>query len=173
MLSEIQLRLARAEDVAPLIPFSRATFTDTFGHLYPAEDLRHHLETNYTAETISAAIADPAERWWVAHLGEELVGYSVAGRATLPHPAIRPIDGELKRLYVDKARKGTGLAQRMMVEAMAWLAERYQGDVYLSVFSENFRAQRFYARYGFEKVGEYGYVVGGTVDREFVYRRGR
>jgi RimJ/RimL family protein N-acetyltransferase len=39
------------------------------------------------------------------------------------------------------------------------------------VWSENHGAQRFYAREGFEKVGEYGFKVGRTVDHEFILRR--
>jgi len=39
------------------------------------------------------------------------------------------------------------------------------------VWSENFGAQRFYARYGFEKVGTYEFPVGQTRDLEFILRR--
>jgi ribosomal protein S18 acetylase RimI-like enzyme len=39
------------------------------------------------------------------------------------------------------------------------------------VWSENFGAQRFYARYGFEKAGEYLFPVGDTNDLEFILRR--
>ena len=39
------------------------------------------------------------------------------------------------------------------------------------MWSENFGAQRFYGREGFEKVGEYGFRVGATVDHEFILRR--
>jgi diamine N-acetyltransferase len=39
------------------------------------------------------------------------------------------------------------------------------------VWSENLGAQRFYGRYGFDKVGEYGFVVGKTIDREFILKR--
>ena len=44
-------------------------------------------------------------------------------------------------------------------------------DVWIGVWSENHGAQRFYARHGFEKVGEYGFTVGRTVDHEFILRR--
>ncbi len=54
---------------------------------------------------------------------------------------------------------------------MAWLQSEGPRDVWIGVWSENHGAQRFYAREGFEKVGEYGFPVGGTVDREFILRR--
>ena len=39
----------------------------------------------------------------------------------------------------------------------------------LSVFSENFGAQRFYERYGFEHVADIDFWVGNHRDDEFLY----
>jgi hypothetical protein len=41
------------------------------------------------------------------------------------------------------------------------------------VWSENHGAQRLYARYGFDKIGEYGFPVGQTIDREFILKQTR
>jgi len=43
--------------------------------------------------------------------------------------------------------------------------------VWMGVWSENFGAQRFYARYGFSKVGTYAFPVGKVFDLEFILRR--
>jgi RimJ/RimL family protein N-acetyltransferase len=57
---------------------------------------------------------------------------------------------------------------------MDWvLAEaRRQGaeQLYLSVFTDNIRAQRFYARYGFEPVGTYAFMVGTHADEDIIMR---
>ncbi len=54
---------------------------------------------------------------------------------------------------------------------MAWLTRDGPRDIWIGVWSENYGAQRFYERHGFSKVGEYGFEVGRTVDREFILRR--
>jgi diamine N-acetyltransferase len=54
---------------------------------------------------------------------------------------------------------------------MAWLLAEGPRDIWIGVWSENYRAQRFYERHGFLKVGEYGFPVGGTLDHEFILRR--
>ena len=54
---------------------------------------------------------------------------------------------------------------------MAWLLADGPRTLWLSVWSENFGAQRFYARYGFEFMAEYEFIVGQQRDREFMYRR--
>ena len=39
------------------------------------------------------------------------------------------------------------------------------------MYSQNFGAQRFYERLGFEKVGNYEFLVGSVRDPEFILRR--
>jgi RimJ/RimL family protein N-acetyltransferase len=58
-----------------------------------------------------------------------------------------------------------------MDAAMAWLLRDGPRTLWLSVWSENPGAQRFYARYGFAFAGEYAFIVGAQRDREFMYRR--
>ena len=43
--------------------------------------------------------------------------------------------------------------------------------IWIGVWSENLGAQRFYARHGYEKVGEYLYPVGEARDLEFILRK--
>jgi ribosomal protein S18 acetylase RimI-like enzyme len=57
---------------------------------------------------------------------------------------------------------------------MDWVVEeaRARGaeQLYLSVFVDNVRAQRFYARYGFEPVGAYAFMVGSHADEDIIMR---
>jgi ribosomal protein S18 acetylase RimI-like enzyme len=55
--------------------------------------------------------------------------------------------------------------------AMAWLLRDGPRALWVSVWSENDGAQRFYGRYGFAFAGEYAFIVGQQRDREFMYRR--
>ena len=64
-----------------------------------------------------------------------------------------------------------GLGGALFDAVMTWMAAQSPPDVWIGVWSENFGAQRFYARRGFQKVGEYGFPVGNTIDREFILRR--
>ena len=43
--------------------------------------------------------------------------------------------------------------------------------LWIGVWSENYGAQRLYARHGFEIVGEYSFMVGDHADRELITRR--
>src|SRR5690606_20513156 len=98
-------------------------------------------------------------------------GHAAAGPCGLPHPDVAAGDGELKRLYLLKAYQGAGWGGRMFDTAMDWLQGNGAGALWIGVWSENFGAQRFYARRGFEIVGEYLFPVGRVRDREFIMRR--
>jgi ribosomal protein S18 acetylase RimI-like enzyme len=95
----------------------------------------------------------------------------VAGRCGLPVPDLEPGAGEIKRLYVTPAGQNEGLGSRLMNTMLDWLASTGRDPLYVGVWSQNYGAQRFYQRYGFEKVGEYEFPVGNQLDIEFILKR--
>lgn len=164
-------RDALAEDASALAAFCAATFVDTFGHLYPAEDLTAYLGATYTLAQIGAEIADPEIHYRLAFDAGRIVGYSMTGalKLTPPAPVTEPAL-ELRRLYVAPEAKGAGVAQALMDEAVAWSRDRGAAALYLSVWENNLRAQRFYRRYGFEGVGEHAFMVGAVRDRDLIWK---
>lgn len=99
------------------------------------------------------------------------VGHAAAGPCGLPHPEVRPGDGELKRLYLLREHQNGGHGRVLMGAVMAWLLRDGPRPLWLGVWSENLGAQRFYQRYGFQRVGEYLFPVGASRDLEFILRR--
>jgi ribosomal protein S18 acetylase RimI-like enzyme len=163
-------RAARAD--APVIAeLGARTFAETFGHLYPPEDLAAFLEAAHTPDKIAVELASPHMALWLAEKAGEPVGYAVAGACALPHPEVTTGCGEIKRIYVLDDAQGEGLGARLMDEALAWLAAEGRAPVWLGVWSQNLAAQRFYHRYGFGQVGAYDFHVGTQVDHEFIMRR--
>lgn len=169
-MQEPIVRRAEPSDAAQIAALGAATFTETFGHLYPPADLAGFLAASHSPAAAAAVLADPAHAAWLAVVGGEAVGYAVTGPCDLPHPDVTPGCLELKRLYVLKPWQGGGVAVRLMAEAMAWMRAAAPPAIYLGVWSENHRARKFYARYGFARVGEYEFPVGATRDLEFIYR---
>ena len=98
--------------------------------------------------------------WLLEHDGD--------GASAMPAPApaacrirtSRPGDGELKRLYLLPSQQNGGWARRLFETALDWLERDGPRTLWIGVWSENLGAQRFYARHGFERVGEYEFPVG-------------
>ena len=165
------LRRAGASDADALSALGRETFTITFGHMYAPEDLAAFLDDSHSPASYARLLDDPRYGLWLLEDGARAVGFAVAGPCGLPHPDVTPADGELKRLYLLPDTQNGGWGGRMFATAIAWLQREGRRRIWISVWSENFGAQRFYARHGFDKVAEYEFPVGSHRDIEFMYRR--
>jgi ribosomal protein S18 acetylase RimI-like enzyme len=164
----IQYRDAVGADAAALAAFAEATFTATFGHLYPPQDLAAFVTEKYRAPIIAAELADAETRYRLALRGDAIVGYCKMGAVEMDVDATEAV--ELHRLYVNAGAKGSGVAQALMDEALAWARGRGAKAMYLSVWENNARAQAFYRRYGFEHIGEHKFMVGSIADRDFIWK---
>jgi ribosomal protein S18 acetylase RimI-like enzyme len=165
------LRRATPDDADTLSALATRTFVETFGHLYPPEDLQAFLDEAYPAARQRVILEHPDYAVWLLECDGVAVGHAAAGPCGLPHPQARPGDGELKRLYLIKDQQNSGWGSRLFETALAWLEHEGPRTLWIGVWSENFGAQRFYGRHGFEKVGEYEFPVGRVRDREFILRR--
>jgi len=166
------LRRATIDDADTVSSLGARTFTETFAHLYPVEDLETFLAYAYGLERTRRDLADPDKATWLLELDEEAIGYATAGPCGLPHDDVRPGDGELYRIYVLKDFQGGGRGSLLLKTALDWLEKDGPRPLWIGVWSENFGAQKLYAGKGFEKVGEYHFPVGETRDLEFILRRG-
>ena len=99
------------------------------------------------------------------------IGYVTACPAQLPHPDVAPGDGEIQRLYILQGHQGAGRGTALLNTALEWLERDGPRTLWIGVWSENYGARRFYARHGFEIVGDYSFMVGDHADHELVTRR--
>jgi ribosomal protein S18 acetylase RimI-like enzyme len=168
----ITLRPATEADVPALAALARDSFVAAFGQLYRPEDLALFLGEWRTEKAYRDALAVPAKRIQLAELYGKPVAYAliVLGDGMNERPEPRPERPVfLSQLYCAAEATGRGLGAALMEwaigEARDWRADALQ----LSVFSENFGAQRFYQRYGFRHVADIDFWVGNQRDDEFLY----
>ena len=157
------IRRATPADAEALSALSRTCFTQTFEHLYDPADLEAFLDEAYAPDVLRAELEDPNRATWLLFedaTDEAPIGYDVA-----------PGDGELQRLYILQGHQGGGRGTLLLNTALEWLERDGPRTLWIGVWSENYGAQRFYARHGFEIVGEYSFMVGDHADRELITRR--
>ena len=164
----IAYRDAGPADAALMARLGPQTFTETFGHLYTAENLAAflagHSEANWLAE-----LSDPRFSVRLAEQGAAAIGFAKLGPPSLPFEVKGPT-AELRQLYVLEPWQGAGIAGELMAWVLAEARGRGAEQLYLSVFVDNRRARRFYARFGFEAVGRYDFMVGTHADEDIVMR---
>ena len=167
-MSTITYRDASAADAAALASFAERSFAETFGHLYPPEDLSAFVSEKYQTQVIAAELADADTRYVLALRDGAIVGYSKLGEVDMDVDATDAL--ELHRLYVDTSVKGAGVAKTLMDDGLAWARGKGARAMFLSVWENNARAQAFYKRYGFEHVKEHEFMVGRVADRDFIWK---
>ena len=77
----------------------------------------------------------------------------------------------LDQLYILKEHHGTGIAHALMDWSLEQARQRGAREMYLTVYTDNHRAKRFYDRYGFEAVGRYDFMVGNHADEDIIMRK--
>jgi diamine N-acetyltransferase len=167
-MTGINYRDAGPEDAAILAGIGRRTFVETFGTLYSPENLANFLE-NHSPESWLGELADPRFTVRLAEADGEAVGYAKVGPLAFPVEPQGPAV-ELRQIYVLKPWQGAGIAAALMDWAFDEARRRGAEELYLSVFVENERARRFYARYGFEHVADYAFMVGDQADHDLIMR---
>jgi ribosomal protein S18 acetylase RimI-like enzyme len=175
MTLAFEIREAASADAESLCAFAWRVFAETFledlGCAYPDADIATFREEAYQPELFARWSQSHDYGVWVAEADGLYIGYAVVGPCSFGHELARPEHGELKRLYVSRDAQGRGVAPALLGSALDGLKTRKRTPVFLSVWSGNHRAQAFYAKHGFEKVAEFKFPVGETLDDEFLMRR--
>lgn len=173
-MSAFQLRQAAAADAQALSDIATRTFVATFGHLYTPQDLRAYLATAYEVETMRKEIED--EDKYTVFMFHETQPDAPCGYAMLHTGSVRTGDEgprddylELKRFYIDKEFHGQGCAYALMDHVMSVIRSKKRKIVWLGVWENNTRAQKFYNKFGFVETGEHVFYVGTTKDRDLLF----
>src|SRR3954468_19917970 len=95
------IRRATVDDAPSLAELGARTFTDTFGHLYPPEDLQTFLSSTHSLDAWVRALENPERTVLVASLNETgPIGFVVVGKCKLPVADLETTAGEIQQLYV-------------------------------------------------------------------------
>src|SRR4051812_22641625 len=144
----------------------RTTFRETFSHMYRAEDLESFLG-QFTPDVWRSELGDRDYAFQLLEADGQVSGYVKLGPPALP-VEIGGRAMELRQFYLSKAQQGSGAATVLMDWAVAEAKRRDVRELYLTVFTENHRARRFYDRYGFVPVGHYDFMVGSQADHDVI-----
>lgn len=172
----ILYRTPTVADGPELAAMARDSFVETFGHLYRPEDLESFCTAAFGPETgIPAELHDPALTFRIACAGDSegdarIIGFAKLGPRSLPVADADPRAMELRQLYILSPWHGQGVAQTLMDWTIATARAAGAPRLYLSVFIDNHRAQRFYRRYGFADIGRYSFMVGTHEDEDRLYQ---
>ena len=165
----IDYRNAVPADGALLGGLARATFIETFGNLYSLENLETFLAQGSDA-AYAAELVEPGIEVRFAEAKGVAIGFCKIANLKLPADNASPSAVELRQLYLFKPWHGSGIAASLTEWAIARARARGADELWLSVYTDNHRARRFYKRHGFEEIAPYKFMVGTQADEDILCR---
>lgn len=173
MTTNITIRRAAIADAAKLARVGWQAFDEAFGE-HPKndpDDMKLYRAAYFSVERIEADLREADTVYLIAEFAGVIAGYAkikfdsredcVAAGKTL----------ELCRLYALDKFIGKGVGRALMLEYLD-AARRGGCEIcWLGVWEFNFRAQKFYEKFGFEKCGEHVFQLGSDPQIDWVMQR--
>lgn len=177
-MSTIAVEVSRAGlwDAEALSDVAAATFPLACPPGSSAEDIEAFIDEVLSFDRFGDYLSDPARTVLKATSAERIVGYSMlvdgepADVAVADLLSLRPII-EISKMYVLPGSHGSGVSTALMDAATALARNGDFAGIWLGVNQHNARAQRFYEKHGFEKVGTKTFRVGTQIHHDFVMQR--
>jgi diamine N-acetyltransferase len=166
------IRTAVPADAPWLSAFAARQFDAAYAADNTPADMADYSVRHFTESEFAALLADPATAIVVSESGREPAAYAVI-RSSADPPAAAGAQpaAELARLYVDAAWHGSGLASAMLGE-IERIAHRWGAStIWLSVWTRNPRAIRFYRKHGFAIVGSVEFRLGAELQEDHLMTR--
>ncbi len=161
---QVTIRKIGLKDVEILSALAKQTFYDTFVGTCTDKDMQDFLEEYYNVEKIKSELSIEDSFNFFAEADNVPVGYIRFTEDYSDFPFMKKWKAiELKRLYLLKDFHGQGIAQQLMDLFFDHATKNNYEVAWLSVWEHNYKAQKFYGKYGFEYSGhQHPFPVGNT-----------
>ena len=171
-------------DVAAAVDTDLPELTDVAARTFPLacpptatpENIAAFIDENLSLPRFRGYLADPDRTVLVARTGGRIVGYAIlirgvpddddVHRAVALRPAV-----EVWKMYVLPDSHGAGASAALMTAAVRTARESAARSLWLGVNQQNRRAQRFYAKHGFEVAGTKSFRLGASTENDYVMVR--
>ncbi|MFN0123303.1 MAG: N-acetyltransferase family protein [Blastocatellia bacterium] len=150
-----------------LLDFAQRVFYETFAGTCSDEDMALYMAGAFNLQQQLRELRDPQSIVYLAEIDGELAGYARLHEGETPACVPYQPSLELERLYVDKPFHGHGVAAALMQRCYEHARQRHYPSMFLGVWEHNHRAQAFYRKQGFTRVGEHVFMMGADAQTDW------
>jgi len=161
IIMEITVKQATSEDVPVLSTIAQLTFPLAGPLNSSKKEIAKYITENLNESVFQKLVESDEVFVACAQSGNELVGFIVMKyRSSHPNNADLENSAELQRLYVLPKYHGTKSSKLLVSEALKECSEKGIDAIWLSVYSGNSRAKKFYSKFGFQEIGTTHFKMG-------------
>ena len=158
---EIAVQPVSSKDVAAVSHVAQITFAMAGPSDSSQEEIKRYIDEHLNEAELQQLVQ--SDEFFFAHARHEdhPIGYIVVKYCSrLPDIYESDSFAQLQRLYVLPKYHGTISAKSLVTEAFRACSNKNVNRIWLSVFSENDRAKRFYSKFGFQEIGSTIFKMG-------------
>ncbi len=169
--TDIQIRAAGLPDASLLAELAKKTFLDAFGPDNRPEQMEWYVSKAFSVDRLKRELKDSRSLFLLAVQDGLPIGYAKLHSGPPPECVTGDKPVELERIYVKRTWLGRGIGRVLMRAAIDSSKRLGHETLWLGVWEKNVRAQRFYRRFGFERVGAKDFVLGSDRQTDLVMQR--
>jgi ribosomal protein S18 acetylase RimI-like enzyme len=171
MPEEIKIRLATLVDINLLSALGATTFYEAYFEQDNSKNLAAYVIEAFNIQQMKNEIEDINSTFFVAELNGNAVGYAKLREGATTESVENERGIEINRIYILEKVQGKKVGLVLIQKCFETAIERGYEIIWLGVWEENIKAQKFYAKLGFEKVGKLFFEYGDEVGTNFVLKR--
>ncbi len=161
---DITVREANIDDAALISVLASTTFYEAYFEQDESSNLAGYISDAFGVQKIAAELLDPGITFLLAFRSRKAVGYAKLDRNSRLDCIEAANSIELKRIYILERVYGKGFGALLLEHCLNIAKNDGFETLWLQVWEENPRAQRFYGKYDFKCAGKvempYGEVTG-------------
>lgn len=167
-MTDYTIKKVEIDDVEDLQKISRLTFKETFGADNSAENMTEFLDEAYDKAKLLKEIENSNSQFFFLLVNDKVAGYLKVNEADAQSENVAENALEVERIYLaqEYQHRGLGLVLIKLAEKIA--REDGKDNMWLGVWENNFNAQKFYQKDGFERVSQHTFVVGDDPQTDFI-----
>ena len=167
----IEIHPARREDLEMLRKVAIETFIESFAEFNTAENMEAFLKEAYHPDRLNNEWDEEESISYLAWEENDPVGFARLRLNDEVENQLGKNTVELQRLYVHPIHQGKGIGSQLMKQIMDYSRKQDYDWIWLGVWERNFKAQEFYAKWGFERFSEHIFQMGDDPQIDWLLRK--
>jgi ribosomal protein S18 acetylase RimI-like enzyme len=170
-MKNLQIRLAKLEDLAALQMIGRKTFVETFAASNSEENLARYLAEGFSNEKLSAELENKNSQFYFAETEGRMLGYLKVNTGKAQSEQQNPDALEIERIYVLQEFHGKEVGQILYKKALSIAHDLNSPYIWLGVWEKNPRAIRFYEKQGFVEFDQHIFQLGEDAQTDILMKK--
>ncbi len=143
----------------------------TFAEFNTLENMDAFLRQAFDPAQLEKELDEAGSAYYLAWEDEMIIGFVRLRLNDEAEAYLGKSNLELQRLYVHPKHQGKKIGSMLMQMALDYAREGAYEWLWLGVWERNFKAQEFYAKWGFEKFAEHIFQMGDDPQTDWLLKK--